>query len=211
MRLAIVLAAALGGFALPAVAADIPAPQPLPAPDISEAAPENNWSGFYLGALLGYSFGDADTDEAGSIDVNGIDGGVFAGANWQYNNLVLGIEGDVLGSALDGGEAGVSLDQRIEGSLRGRAGLALDRFLLYGTAGGAAADLKVSAGGDDDQKALLGWTAGAGVEAMLTGNLTARVEYRYTDYEDKTFTVDGADIDADLNTNSVRAGVAFKF
>ncbi len=55
--------------------------------------------------------------------------------------------------------------------MRGRLGYAADRVLFYGTAGGAVGD--VTAG----QSA--GWTAGAGLEAALTENLTARIEYLY--------------------------------
>lgn len=212
MRLTPLLAAlALGAAAFPAMAADIPLAAPLPAPDVVEAAPDNNWSGFYLGALIGYGFGESDTDFDESVDVEGVQGGLYAGGNLQYDRFVVGIEGDVLGSGLNDDDAGVSIDQRIEGSLRARAGIALDKFMLYGTAGGAATDLKVEAGGDSDKDVLLGWTAGAGVEALLTDKITARVEYRYTDYEDQTFTLDDGDVDADLNTNSVRAGVGFKF
>ena len=34
---------------------------------------------------------------------------------------------------------------------------------------------------------------------MVTDNITARVEYRYTDYEDETFNLGGGDVDSDLH------------
>ena len=57
---------------------------------------------------------------------------------------------------------------------------------------------------------LMGWTAGAGLEALITPNVTARVEYRHTEYEDKTFTL-GAPTAVDLGTDSIRAGVGVRF
>ena len=46
---------------------------------------------------------------------------------------------------------------------------------------------------------------------MVWKNVTARVEYRYTDYQDETFTLGGGDVDSDFATHSVRAGVGVKF
>ncbi len=71
--------------------------------------------------------------------------------------------------------------------MRARAGIALDRFLVYGTGGAAVTDLQLSNAGGSDDDVLWGWTAGAGVEGMLTDNLTARIEYRYTDYGSDDF------------------------
>jgi outer membrane immunogenic protein len=124
---------------------------------------------------------------------------------------VFGAEADVLASGLEGEKGGLEVDQGLNGSLRARAGIALDQFLLYGTGGVAMSDVEASAGGDSDDATLWGWTAGAGAEAMVTDNVTARIEYRYTDYENETFTLDGESGEGDLNTHSLRAGVGFKF
>ncbi len=62
-----------------------------------------------------------------------------------------------------------------------------DDVLLYGTAGGAAERLKVSDPVGDDSNALLGWTAGAGVDVKLTEQVFGRVEYRYTDFGSSDF------------------------
>ena len=213
MRSAFVFgAAALALASAPARAADVAPAEPLPAAPIVEAAPDNDWRGFYLGALLGYSWGQADTDtELEAIEAEGIDGGAYVGANWLLGDFVFGAEADVLASGLEGEEGGLQIHQGLNGSLRARAGIALDQFLLYGTGGVAMTDVEASAGGDSDDATLWGWTAGAGVEAMVTDNITARVEYRYTDYEDETFTLNGGSGAGDLSTHSVRAGVGFKF
>lgn len=212
MRLRTMLAiSAVAVVGTPAFAADPIAPAPVePVPAPLAAAPAPTWSGVYLGALLGYTWGDFDTDD-GNIDGDGVDGGAYAGANYQFGNFVVGVEGDVLASGLEGSEDGVDFEQGINGSLRARAGIALDQFLLYGTGGAAVTRVKADDGLGSDTNTLWGWTAGAGTEAMITDNITARVEYRYTDYEDKTFTLGGTSTDGGLDTHSIRAGVGVKF
>lgn len=207
----LLVATAMGLLAGPALGADIGPVEALPTPEVSVAEPANDWSGFYLGALLGYSWGDSDTSRFGDVESDGVDGGGYVGATWQYGNLVIGAEGDVMASGLEGAAGPVSLDQGVNGSLRARAGIALDQFLLYGTAGAAVTDVEMSGFGDTDDAALWGWTAGAGAEAMIFSNVTARVEYRYTDYEDETFTLGGQQVDSDLSTHSIRAGVGVQF
>jgi outer membrane immunogenic protein len=203
-----VAALALGG---PAMAADLGNDEPLPTPPMVEAAPANDWTGFYLGVLGGYGWGTADTSVAGDIDADGFDVGGYAGAAYQWGNFVVGAEGDVLYPFRDGDNAGLEIDQGLNGSLRGRAGIALDRFLLYGTGGAALTDIELSSPAGSDDDVLWGWTAGAGVEGQVLDNVTARIEYRYTDYEDQTFSLGGAPVDSDFTTHTIRGGVGLKF
>jgi outer membrane immunogenic protein len=118
-----VLFAAVGLMALaglPAAAADMPVKAPiLKAPPVEVW----NWTGFYIGGNVGYSWGRSDTDvsyfnpvsgalitpPAGSIvsskfDMNGVIGGGQIGYNWQSGNWVFGIEADFQGSGQDGDE-----------------------------------------------------------------------------------------------------------
>lgn len=213
MRMRILPAAAvLGALSVPAAAADLGNVEPFPAPDMVAAAPANDWTGFHLGALLGWTWANADTDAPqGEVDADGIDGGAYAGFDYQMGNFVLGAEGDVIVSGVDGSSGALSVDQGLNGSLRARAGIALDQFLLYGTGGAALSNVELSRGGTSDDQTLWGWTVGAGAEAFVWNNVTARVEYRYTDYQDETFSVGGPAVDSDLSTHSVRAGVGLKF
>jgi outer membrane immunogenic protein len=210
MRYSVVFAGVVATAALHGVAfaADIPAPAPAPA--VAYDTPDQNWSGIYLGVLLGYTFGDADVGGGPTPDIEGIDGGAYAGYNFQIDNFVLGVEGDALLSGVEGSSGGVSVDQNWSGSLRARAGYSLESFLLYGTGGLALAGFEAASGGASDSNTHLGWTIGAGVEGMITDNVTARVEYRYTDYEDKNYGL-GGPTNIDPDTNSVRAGVGLKF
>ncbi len=199
----------VAGFQGSASAADIINPEPAPVAPVYQT-PEKNWSGIYLGVLLGYNLGESDISGGPSVDVDGIDGGVYAGYNYQFDNWVVGVEGDAVYSGAEGSSGGVKVEQNWAGSVRARAGYSLESFLLYGTGGLALAEVEASSGGFSDSNTHLGWTLGAGVESMITDNITARIEYRYTDYEDKTFNL-GAPTSADLNTNTIRAGVGVKF
>lgn len=217
MRMRMVLAAAaISFFAAPALpmnpvlAADLVQPAPIaPAPVVS--APVANWSGFYIGALLGYTWGETDYAAGADPDIDGFDGGAYIGANYQWNQFVLGVEADALASGADGSSGGISAEQDWSASLRARAGIALDQFLLYGTGGVAASGIEVSDATGSDDNTHWGWTLGAGAEALLRDNVTARVEYRYTDYGGETYTLGGSSGEADLETHSVRAGVGLKF
>lgn len=219
MRIRVLLAsAAMTAIAAPAMAADLGNYEPAPVPEYTApvAAPAPTWSGFYLGALFGYTWANTDgesiLEEDDEFEANGIDGGAYAGANWQFGSFVVGAEADILASGVDSDDDdGYGFEQGLNGSLRARAGVALDQFLLYGTAGVAASKFEVESPVDDDDQTAVGWTAGVGGEALLTQNITARVEYRYTDYGEETFELDGGDYDTDINTHSVRAGVGFKF
>jgi outer membrane immunogenic protein len=70
------------------------------------------------------------------------------------------------------------------GTLRARSGYAIDRLLLYGTAGVAftnASEVITAAGGTifSATSNNLGWTAGAGVEFAFAQNWTMKAEYLY--------------------------------
>ncbi|WP_169738502.1 outer membrane protein [Afifella pfennigii] len=209
MQKPLVLAAALSFLAGPALAADLATPEPVPAPVVTTAGPITDWSGFYLGAMLGYSTGESEVPGP-DPDVDGVDGGIYVGVQRQFNNFVVGLEGDALLSGVSGSTAGLSVDQNWAGSVRARAGIALDTFLLYTTGGVALSEVEASAGGVSDSNTHWGWTAGLGAEALVTENITAGVEYRYTDYEDKTFSL-AAPTGADLDSHSIRARVGYKF
>jgi OOP family OmpA-OmpF porin len=132
-------------------------------------------------------------------------GGGQIGYSWQFNNFVLGVEGDVRGGGPSNtttlGAPGVpgiapgshfTASSDVNGSIRGRLGYAIDPFLIYATGGVAIADANLRAsfaptavtpGGTVSRSStLVGPTAGAGVEYALNNNVSLAAEYRYTDY-----------------------------
>jgi outer membrane immunogenic protein len=238
----IVLAAAVAFSTAPALAADLPAPPPppqAPAAYVPVAAPVYNWSGIYVGINGGYGFGDSNWDfssvvgfpaSTGNFDINGPLVGGTVGANFQTGQFVFGLEAD--GDWTDiNGTAGVCSPFTCQTSndwlatVRGRVGFAMDRVLFYGTAGGAAGNVKATFSGtlfgtafsissDSDE---FGWTAGAGVEYAVTNNLTAKVEYLFVDLGNGSLSCPVAtcgvpiSVPVSFDASLVRVGVNYKF
>lgn len=139
--------------------------------------------------------------QEGSIDAEGFIGGIHAGYNLQADRLVIGIEGDVEASDMDGDtdvlfvEGDLAFATQAKeydwlASIRLRAGYAMDSVLFYATGGVAFAGVDMSFDvpeadfHESDTETAFGVTVGGGIEFALTDNLTLRAEYRYTDLED---------------------------
>lgn len=199
------LLGAVAGSALllsaPVFAADLnePIPQaPYAAPVTSSAF---DWTGAYVGANVGYTW--ANQAAGAGKDHDGVVGGVFAGYNYQMpNNVVVGGEGEV---AYGGADPLATWT----GAVRGRAGYAFDNILVYGTAGGLVGQGEMKNNGANNTRTHYGYQVGAGVEAALTQNITARAEYLYTGTNTRNYGSAGGD--GDLSGNAVKLGVAYKF
>lgn len=209
-------AAAVMGFSAPAFAADVVYQEPpAPAP-IIESAPVSSWAGPYAGVHLGYGFsGSAETSVGGitnDIGTSGWLGGAFGGFNAQNGQFVYGAEADVNYSGVDGSNAGETARSRLDGSLRGRLGYAInDDVLVYGTAGVAAERLRVTDGlGARDTNMMVGYTVGAGTDVKLTDDVFARAEYRYSDYGSENFNLT-APTSVDSSNHRVTVGLGIKF
>ena len=115
MRLVVAALAALFGVAS-AQAADLAPRTYTKAPVFVD--PGYNWTGFYIGGNIGYSWGrSSDTSSltngagttlfasSGSSNLDGIVGGGQAGYNWQVQNWVWGLEADIQGTGERGSRA----------------------------------------------------------------------------------------------------------
>jgi outer membrane immunogenic protein len=199
-------------------AADIARRQAMPMKAPAYNAPYN-WTGFYVGINGGGGWGRSNFSDpfaSGSFNTSGGLVGGTAGYNWQMNQVVFGVEGDIdwsniRGSSVCGTAIITSCETRNDwlGTARGRLGYAFDRFMPYVTGGLAVGEIKTSIAGigsANDTKA--GWTAGAGLEAAIAGPWTAKIEYLYVDLG-RGGSVLGSD--AKFNTNLVRAGLNYRF
>ena len=175
-----------------------------------------DWSGFYAGANVGYGWGEmTGNGTALPENLKGILGGVQAGYNYDFGGFVLGLEGDIQLSDMKyvqttpTGSTSFGIDAA--GSVRARAGLPIDRFMPFVTGGLAVGNGKIRGdnGGviSEANQTFVGWTVGAGLEYAVTDNVTVKAEYLYADYGNANL----AGIDVHAKSNTVRAGVNFKF
>ncbi|MCC6734559.1 MAG: porin family protein [Bauldia sp.] len=156
------------------------------------------WAGFYLGGLAGYvraTFADGITATA-----SGISAGGYAGVNIQNENFVIGVEA---GGAWTGVSDGAGNGINWQAELRGRAGFAFDRFLVYGAGGVVVAGVETSTPSTSRE---LGWTVGAGGEFAIGEAITARVEYVY-----QRFGEIGAAAPTTLSAQGIRSGIGIRF
>ena len=187
-----------------------------------------NWSGFYLGLNAGGAFGINTMSASGgggsaSVKEPGFLGGAQVGANYQTGPVVWGFEADYDASTQDkslpaGALTGSASQTPWFATLRGRVGMAFDRTLVYGTAGGAAGELRsitaIPTGTSNTTVTYGTWTAGGGVEYGITDNLSARLEYLYLDKGHIATSVIGppaATITSRVQDNLVRAGLNYRF
>ncbi|MGH6989379.1 MAG: OmpA family protein [Stellaceae bacterium] len=228
-----VAAAAMVGLGFPVMAAA----HGWMGPAYAWSAPSYDWSGPYVGLQGGYAWGDS----TGGLSISGfpvpyhpepkgIIGGAHAGFDWQWGHFVLGAEGDIEGANITGSDTQthianeVKVTNNLDASLRGKAGLAVNRVLFYGTGGVAFGQVKTDYScptcfhyPDDYDKTTgirVGWTAGGGVEVALNPKWSAAVEYRYTDLGTQSFAdpdTTAADTGSRLAFTTVTLGVSYRF
>lgn len=171
------------------------------------------WTGFYGGLNLGGNFSSTELHSShlgfvnpdGTCNVNSSISSFFPGVQFGYlhqfeSNVVLGVEGDFTYNTQDRGNITCpcptnlvakdrfTVKNRLQGSLRGRLGYALDHNLLpFVSVGVSFADMGIkydNEGGDVYSKTATqaGWLAGAGLEWGFSDDLSVRAEYYYSAY-----------------------------
>lgn len=179
------------------------------APESVDVIPAGNWEGAYVGGKLTHQWGKTKMNK--DYDAKGFGGGVYTGYNKQDGQIVYGVEADMNYSGIEKSYKGVEADQGLNGSLRARVGYDLSPALVYATGGLAATNLEVTDKTSDSNKTLLGVTLGAGVETKITESITARTEYRFTNYQTQTFNLDSGPTDRGLKEHQVNVGLGLKF
>jgi outer membrane immunogenic protein len=148
---------------------------------------------------------------SGTNNLNGIIGGGQVGYNYQIQNWVLGIETDIQWSGQKGssdivcvgcgdGPSNITtnLNQKLNwfGTLRGRGGILITPTILaYVTGGLAYGGIKtdgtvtgptiqgpLATATFSDSSTKTGWVLGGGIEGIVSGNWTAKLEYLYIDF-----------------------------
>jgi outer membrane immunogenic protein len=215
--LALVGVAALTGTA---AAADLARPMPQPYYKAPAAVPAYSWTGFYVGVNGGGGFGRSDWDSIGSsFDVNGGLVGGTVGYNYQFGQVVAGIEGDIDWADINGSTttacvAGCSTRDDWLATIRGRLGYAADRFMPFITGGAAFGDIKATSPVGSATNTNTGWTIGGGIEFAVAPQWTIKAEYLYVDLGKFNCGIAcGAAVtdNVSFTTNLVRAGLNYRF
>ncbi len=202
-----ILLASVGALAIAgsAFAADLPyrGPPPVYVPP----PPIFTWTGIYIGGQIGYAWARDDANFTtlnppgaffnASTRPQGVIGGAHVGYNLQFGPWVIGLEGSVDGTSLNdtvtlaGVVPALTVQSRedVQGSIRGRLGIAFDRVLLYGTGGAAFSNVKNDYRlgapfflAESITKTRTGWTVGGGLAYAITNNWSIGAEYRYSDF-----------------------------
>jgi outer membrane immunogenic protein len=239
--------------ASPVLAADLPssAPPPPRAPvAFAPPPPPFSWTGIYIGGNIGWGWTDVTLTDTGpdfnippgpvfplgtqnTLSQNGFLGGAQLGFNYQISQFVVGLEGDFDYTAIDNNQSagafgGADYKDPWTATFDARFGVALDRALLYGKAGGAWMQEKYNVTAPDGSALTgtfgrWGWTVGAGLEYAILNNLTAKVEYDFMDFgsQNQSLTPNATDLvtgnvtgDANksqLTASVIKVGVNFLF
>jgi outer membrane immunogenic protein len=204
--------------------------------DVCAAA---NFVGPELGCLSDGSLGPTGGYDVGDNNMDGITAGGYLGYNYRIDSVVLGLEGDFNWDNADGnndvlGEVNLSTSLNWDASVRARLGFVVDeRALLYLTGGpswiNAEIDSNLCSVMREDTKANVscgdsstefGWQLGAGAEYAITDHLSVKAEYLHGWYGDADLDLvklsQGGEhakyyLKQDLQTNVVRAGIAYHF
>jgi outer membrane immunogenic protein len=218
--------------ATPALAADKAAPAPA----------VWNWTGFYLGGSVGgvWSKDGATTVDTNPIDTthnysqgaNGVFGGGQFGYNWQFSNLVLGVEGDLgdlafttkvaRSNIVNGIPFQTSFDGGFAADATGRLGYAIGPALIYAKGGyaflaGGANVIAVNPAfpiPTSEAHNFSGWTLGGGVEYALDTAWSVKLEYQYFDFGTRssltTINSECCGFSHDVTADTVKVGVNWK-
>jgi outer membrane immunogenic protein len=187
-----------------------------------------------------------------SFDDDGAVGGGQIGCNWQYGQWVWGLETDLQVTSIEARnrlpgvfgntaapntttftEAGSAL--RWFGTARARAGWTVTpTTLLYVTGGfaygrvnshlgfGSTATNAITTAVNFDDQYHYGWTVGAGAEAKIAQNFTAKLEYLYVDLGSASYAFNSINLvdvfarsnfvwDQRTNFHIVRVGLNYQF
>jgi outer membrane immunogenic protein len=189
-----------------ALAADLPRGPAAYSPYGAAPFAGYSWAGPYLGVNLGYQWGGTVNNPT---KPSGLAGGIQGGFNWQNGQFVFGGETDLQLSAADDVFAPWKFVNPWFGTLRARAGVALNNVLIYGTAGLAYGGLRAETSLLTESKTHVGWTAGAGVEVGFAPNWTGKIEYLYVDLSDRAYSLTG--VDNGLESSIIRLGLNYRF
>jgi outer membrane immunogenic protein len=171
---------------------------------------QTHWGGLYVGAAAGYGLGTMRFVHADVSDpsLKGSQGSLALGYDFVLKpGLVLGAFADYTFGAVDTTFSLTTFSFDNQWSVGARLGLVRSCCTLwYGMVGYTQAEFEISDQGVINAETMKGYFVGLGVEQALSKNVSLKLEYRYSDYDD--FTVLGFAFDNE--THAVRLGANWK-
>lgn len=227
-KCALLAAVAAIGFASFASAADMPVKARLMAPAVYD------WTGFYVGINGGGGWGRSRFDfdsfriTTGNYNTSGGLVGGTIGYNWQVGTWVLGLEGDLDWTNINGSGLAPTptFTARTSNSwlatARGRLGYAANNWLLYGTGGAAWGNVKAEYSVNPaaplfpgQTSTRSGWAAGGGIEYGVTRNVSVKAEYLYIDLGTASCTRPNCssltNVSVPFSVSTARLGLNYRF
>jgi outer membrane immunogenic protein len=193
----------LVGAALTALTVSSPAISGIldPAPAYPVRAPNQppiyDWTGFYVGLSGGATWGrakwesDPDLTQGTVTGSSGVIGGTIGYNMQNLGPLVVGEEFDFSWRHFDYSIPAATCGSNCQltsdwvSTARLRFGLPIDRFLPYVTGGLSMGNFIASVAGQPfgtNNNVTFNWTAGAGVEFVIAGPWTGKVEYLFVNH-----------------------------
>jgi outer membrane immunogenic protein len=161
-----------------------------------------SWDGFYAGVSGGYGWGTTTTTPAIGTTDNASSGWNF-GAQAGYSEPLA---------------AGGSFEGKLDmfGTVRARAGGTFGQVMPYVTLGaafGRGTAQTVGGGTTTSQSTThFGWTAGVGIEAKATENISVKAEYLYVDLGSQNYNLPATGaLNVAQRFSVIRAGVNYHF
>lgn len=200
---------------------------PAPATDLSILLPARDdavkpvsWTGFIISPSIRpetLHFEGAGSNLLRTAKGYAIGGEV--GYDRQVGRLVYGIVGNLLGANVTGDASWgqtLVLRSRLDayGLLRARIGIPYERFLLFGTVGGAFAHVEIEnwTQGLRDRHTLGGIAYGGGAEWVYNSWVTLRAEYIHIELERQSFSslpVGSRDVGASMD--QIKLGIVTRY
>lgn len=203
----------------------------IASPAMAQDAEE--FDGFRVEALAGYDVTQAgssvDTEGENDESIEGLSYGVGLGYDFDAGGVVIGLEGEYVGSTaeveVDEGDIEAFGIGNVKAGrdlyLGARVGVKANEDLLVYAKGGytnATFDIRTTDGTTEFEADIDtdGWRAGAGIEYALASNTFAKVEYRYSNYSSAEIDYEGDTPDTDLgeidlDRHQVMVGFGMRF
>lgn len=178
-----------------------------------------NWNGPYVGANVGYGWGEQkfnalSFDGYSAPDVaypttnrnpnlDSAFGGIQTGYNFKMNNTLLGVDLGIVGGSFDAnyqsttGNYSAKSEMNWISTVKAKVGMFVNDTLIYTNGGLALGREKVDLYDNyegvtintSNSQTRTGWVIGLGVEHPISNNITAKIDYQHIDFGNQKFTL----------------------